>query len=220
LPIFRFDKALGIARDIRARVEFKQIRSEIESKRRETAKAKNEIKRIRNELKSTRQETKQIREEQRSAKGEAERSEYRNRKKEYSRRSYSWRELRAAKEQPGWGHSSRPASAAGRGRNGRAARLRRYRGEEVRDDLPLPPPDPAPASRARRRQGIALLQPLIRPGHSVVPQLLPATEVERRTKLHHRGGYPGIPLLSSRPREDGAVHPPSPADSAATEPGR
>jgi hypothetical protein len=62
-------------------VGFKQIRSEIESKRRETAQAKNEIKRIRNELKSKRQETKQIREERRSAKGEAERSEYRNRKK-------------------------------------------------------------------------------------------------------------------------------------------
>ena len=36
MPSFRFDKALGIERDIRARVEFKQIRSEIESKRQES----------------------------------------------------------------------------------------------------------------------------------------------------------------------------------------
>ena len=59
MPSFRFDKALGIERDIRARVEFKQIRSEIESKRQESEQAENDVKEIKNKLKSKSQENKQ-----------------------------------------------------------------------------------------------------------------------------------------------------------------
>jgi hypothetical protein len=99
LPTFRFDKAFGIARDIRARVEFKQIRSEIESKRQESEQAKNKINEIRNELKSKRQEAKLISEEQRTAKDKAKRSEYRNRKKRVQREILQLEEeLRNAKE--------------------------------------------------------------------------------------------------------------------------
>lgn len=79
MPIFRFDKTLGIARDIKARVKFRQVRSEIEGKRQESERAKNKIEKIRYELKSKRQEIKQIRKEQRATEDKTERSEYRNR---------------------------------------------------------------------------------------------------------------------------------------------
>ncbi len=119
MPNFRFDKALGIARDLRARVEFKQIRSEIESKRQESEQAKYEIKELRNNLKSKRQEAKQLRDEQRSAK--AKRSEYSNRKRRVRQEILQLeRELRAAKERRAGGdqvagRASQVAGEAGTG---------------------------------------------------------------------------------------------------------
>jgi hypothetical protein len=109
VPIFRFDKAIGIARDIRARVAFKQIRSEIESKRQETEQAQSEMKKIRDELKRKRQELVQISEVQRSANAES--SGYRNRKTRVRREILELeRELRAAKDQRAGGvPTTRPA---------------------------------------------------------------------------------------------------------------
>jgi flagellar biosynthesis GTPase FlhF len=114
LPNFRFDKALGIARDTRARMEFKQIRNEIESKRQESEQAKNEIKELRNKLKSKRQEARQIRKEQRTAKDEAERSEYGNWESRAQQEILQLeRALRVAKERrAGSTPSARPAPRA------------------------------------------------------------------------------------------------------------
>jgi hypothetical protein len=98
LPIFCFDKARGIAR-LRGRVEFKQIRSELDSRRRELDRARNEIEELRDELKSKRQEARQIRKVQRTSKDEAERSEYRNRESSVQPEIVQLkRGLRAAKE--------------------------------------------------------------------------------------------------------------------------
>ena len=112
MPTFRFDKAFGIARDIRARVTYKRIRSEIESKRHQSEQAANDIRELRNELKSKRQEKRKIREEQRAANDEAKKSECRNRKKRVQQEiSQLERELRAAKERrAGGAPANRPAA--------------------------------------------------------------------------------------------------------------
>ena len=104
MPTFRFDKAFGIARDIRARVQFRQARSQIEAKRREAEQARKDIKKLKTELKSKRQEIEQIKKERQTAKDEERRSEYGDRAKKVQQEiSQLQRELRVAKERQGGG---------------------------------------------------------------------------------------------------------------------
>jgi len=74
LPDFRFDKAFGLARDIKTRLEYKQKRSELEDKKQEINRTKSEIKETKSELKRKRQESKRIQKQLRATEDENESS--------------------------------------------------------------------------------------------------------------------------------------------------
>lgn len=102
MPSFRIDKAVGVARDIKARVQFRQARGQIETQRREAEQARNEIKGLKTELKSKRQQLKRIREERHLAKDKEQRSEYGDRANRVQQEiSHLQNELRVAKERRG-----------------------------------------------------------------------------------------------------------------------
>ncbi len=104
MPTFRFDKAFGIARDIRARVQFRQARSQIEAKRREAEQARNDFRKLKTELKSKKQDLEQIRKERHTVEDKERRSEYGDRAKKVQQEiSQLQRELRVAKERQGGG---------------------------------------------------------------------------------------------------------------------
>jgi sulfotransferase family protein len=100
LPIFGFDRAFGIAQDMKARVKFRQIRSEIKTKRQEREQVRRKIKKIRRELSNKRQEIRQMSKELRAAKDKAGRSEHRKKTIKVKQEILQLkRELRIAKEQ-------------------------------------------------------------------------------------------------------------------------
>ena len=99
MPVFRFDKAFGIARDIKTRLEYKQKRSELKRKKQETNRAKSEIEETKSELKRKRQESKQIRKQLRATKNENETSELeKDRERVQQEILLLGKELRAANE--------------------------------------------------------------------------------------------------------------------------
>jgi hypothetical protein len=99
LPIFRFDKAFGIARDIKTRLEYKQKRSELKGKRWETNRAKSELNETKSELKRKRQESRRIRKQLRATEDENESSELKESRERVQQEILLLdKELRAAKE--------------------------------------------------------------------------------------------------------------------------
>jgi hypothetical protein len=99
LPAFGFHRAFGIAQDMKTRVKFRQIRSEIKTKRQEREQVGRK-KKIRRELRNKRQEIRQIRKELRAAKDKAERSEHRKKTIRVKQEILQLkRELRTAKQQ-------------------------------------------------------------------------------------------------------------------------
>ena len=104
MPDFRFDKAFGIARDIKTRLEYKQKRSELKGKRQETHRAKSEIKETKSELKRKRQEYRRIQKQLRATEDES--SELvESRERVQQEILLLDKELRAAKEQRAGGAS-------------------------------------------------------------------------------------------------------------------
>jgi hypothetical protein len=102
LPVFRFDKAFGIARDIRRRLKYKQKRRELKSKRQEFFRVKSEVEKVRPELKGKRQESRKIAKQLRATKDENERSELEKNRERVQQEIFRLeKELRAAKERQG-----------------------------------------------------------------------------------------------------------------------
>jgi hypothetical protein len=85
---------------MKARVKFRQIRSEIKTKRREREQVRRKSKKIRSKLRHKRQEIRQIRKELRAAKDKAERSEHSKKTTRVKQEILQLkRELRTVKEQ-------------------------------------------------------------------------------------------------------------------------
>lgn len=101
LPVFRFDRMLGVARDVRTFLARPRVSGQMYKSRnigQVSQQAKNKIQKIRNELKGKRREVRQLRQAQRAA--EAEGSRHRKREKRVQQEIVQLEgELRAAKEQ-------------------------------------------------------------------------------------------------------------------------
>jgi sulfotransferase family protein len=100
LLAFGFDRAFDIAQDMKARVKFRQMRSEIKTKKQDSEQVRRRVKKIRRELRNRRQDIREIRKELRAAKDEMERSEHRKKTIRVKQEILQLkRELRTAKEQ-------------------------------------------------------------------------------------------------------------------------
>ena len=118
MPVFRFDRMLDMARDVRTSLARRRVSGQMYKSRNKghsSQQAKHEVQRIRDELEGKRREVRRLRQAQRAA--EAEGSRHSKKEKRVRQEIVRLeRELRAAKEQRARGtRSGRPISRVARG---------------------------------------------------------------------------------------------------------